>query len=388
MKKICFVTGGRSDYGLLRFLMQGVKNSNKLQMQLIVTGMHLSPEFGLTYKIIEQDNFKIDKKVEILLGSDTDISVSKSIGLGVIGFAEALDDLRPDIVLLLGDRYEIFAAASAALILQIPIGHIHGGEVTLGAYDDAIRHSITKMSLLHFVAAEAYRRRIIQLGEPPENVFLVGGLGVDAIKNSKLLSKRKLEAILGFKFGEKNLIVTYHPETVVDSQTNNNFEELLSALESFPEIKLIFTMPNSDNGSEKIKQGIIDFVEVNKRRATYIKSMGHLNYISALQYVDGVIGNSSSALAEVPTFKKGAINIGERQAGRLMAESVINCSMSQKQIESSIKFLYSKEFKGLIRSVENPYGHGDASKKIVAILESFNRKLSPRKYFYDIAFGE
>lgn len=388
MKKICIVTSGRSDYGLLHLLMLGIKKSTALQLQIIATGMHLSPEFGLTYKLIELDGFKINRKVEILLSSDTGVGVAKSMGLGLVGFADAFEDLKPDMVILLGDRYEILAAASAALVQQIPIGHIHGGEVTSGAFDDAIRHSITKMSLFHFVAAQEYQRRVIQLGENPKNIFLVGGLGVDAIKNTNLYSKDELENILEFQFGKKNLIITYHPETVEDKLTNNDINCLLFALETFPDIKLIFTMPNSDNGSRKIMKRVIDFVEVNKGRATYFKSMGHLNYLSSLQYVDGVVGNSSSALMEVPTFKKGSINIGSRQSGRLMASSIINCSMNTIEIEKAIRKLYSEDFKTELLSTKNPYGEGDASEKIIKILELNDKNLSFGKEFYDVSFKQ
>ena len=320
-RKICVFTDTRAEYGLLRCVMEGIKHSPKLELQVIATGTHLSPEFGLTYKEIENDKFLIDKKVEIVLSSDTPSAISKSTGLGMIGFADAFNDLKPDLAIMLGDRYELMAAAFTALVSHIPIAHISGGETTEGAFDEAIRHSITKMAWWHFVAAEEYKNRVIQLGEDPERVFNVGGLGVDAIKKTNLLSKRDLLKRIDIKFGKKNLLITFHPVTLEKQTSEKQFKNLLDALNTFHDINIIFTMPNSDSDGRVIKKMIEEFVSKHTERATAFSSLGHLNYLSTIQYVDGVVGNSSSGLSEVPTFKIGTVNIGDRQKGRLKAQT-------------------------------------------------------------------
>ena len=383
-RKTCVVTGTRAEYGLLRWLMDGINKSTKLDLQIVATGMHLSPEFGLTYQEIENDGFKIDKKIEMLLSADTPSSISKSTGLGLIGFSDAFCELNPDIVIVLGDRYEVLSASLAAMFENIPIAHIHGGETTAGAFDEAIRHSITKMSWWHFVAADEYEKRVIQLGENPGRVFNVGGLGVDAIKKTNLLSKDELMIKTGIKFGKKNLLITYHPVTLENKTSQQDFKSLLDVLSEIKDIYLIFTMPNADSDGRIIKKMINDFVFNQSERSISFPSMGSLNYLSTLQYVDGVVGNSSSGLAEAPTFKIGTINIGDRQKGRLKAESIIDCEPTKKSIRLAIDKLYGHKFQNDIHSVQNPYGDGDAIEKILDILLNEDIPKEMKKEFYDL----
>lgn len=382
-RKICAVTGTRAEYGLLYFLLHGISRSADLELQLIVTGAHLSPEFGLTWREIEKDGFRIDKKVEMLLSADTPSSIAKSMGLGLIGFADALNDLKPDMLLLLGDRYELASAALAALVARIPIAHIHGGETTEGAIDEAIRHSITKMSWLHFVAAEEYRRRVIQMGEDPARVHLAGGMGVDAIRKTKLLNKQDLEKSLGFKFGKKNLLITFHPVTLESGSAGRQFEELLLALDQLKDTHFIFTAPNADAEGRVISGQIDKFVLSHPNVAVQFVSLGRERYLSTLQFVDAVVGNSSSGLAEAPTFKTGTINIGDRQKGRLKAGSVIDCLPRRDSILEALNTLYSAEFAKRLAKTENPYGDGDATEKIIKILETVNLPDEPKKAFYE-----
>ena len=383
-KKICVVTGTRAEYGLLRWIMDGIDKSDTLDLQVIATGMHLSPEFGLTYKEIEKDGFKIDRKIEMLLSSDTPSAISKSTGLGLIGMADAYKALNPDIVVVLGDRFEIMAASLAALFAAIPIAHIHGGETTEGAFDESIRHSITKMAWWHFVAADEYEKRVIQLGEDPKRVFNVGGLGVDAIKQNKLLSKKDLINKTGMKFGKKNLLITYHPVTLEKQTSEQNFQILLDVLDDLKDMYLIFTMPNADSDGRIIKKMINDFVNCHPGKAISFTSMGHLNYLSTLQLVDGVVGNSSSGLAEAPTFKIGTINIGDRQKGRLKANSVIDCEPTKKAIKKALDKLYSKNFQRNIDTVKNPYGEGDAIEKNIKLLINQPIPAEIKKEFHDL----
>ena len=382
-RKICVVTGTRAEYGLLRWVMQGIKESPELELQIIATGMHLSPEFGLTYREIENDGFCISHKIEMLLSSDTSVGLAKSMGLGLIGFADALQQLQSDIVVVLGDRFEILSAVSAALVARIPVAHLHGGETTEGAFDESIRHAITKMSHLHFVAAEEYRKRVIQLGEHPERVFLVGGLGVDAIKKIKLLSKEELEQSLNFKLGKKNLLVTFHPVTLEHSTSAVQMVELLIALGQLEDTQLIFTMPNADTDSRLLFNMINEFVATHGNACVYA-SLGQLRYLSCLQYVDGIIGNSSSGLTEVPSFAKGTVNIGDRQRGRLKSESVIDCDPDRVSIEAAITQLYSHAFQEKIKSAHNPYGVGGASEKIIETLRAQPLEALLKKSFYNI----
>jgi len=382
-RKICVVTGTRADYGCLRWVMQGIKAVDGLELQVIATGMHLSPEFGLTYREIEKDGFAIDRKVEMLLSSDTPTGISKSMGLGLIGFSEALEQLQPDLVLVLGDRFEIFAAASAAMVARIPLAHLHGGETTEGAIDEAIRHAITKMSHLHFVAAEDYRRRVVQLGEAPERVFLVGGLGIDNILRLELLERAALEAALDFKLGPKNLLVTFHPVTLEKSTAGVQMAELLAALDALEDTHLIFTLPNADTDGRILITMIEQFVATHPHARAYT-SLGQLRYLSCIRQVDGVVGNSSSGLAEVPSFRKGTVNIGDRQRGRLKADSVIDCAPERESIAAALRTLYSPEFQAELASVRNPYGEGGASEKVVRVLQEYPLDTLLKKTFYDL----
>jgi len=383
MKKICVVTGTRAEYGLLYWLMKEIELDKELELQLIVTGMHLSPEFGLTYKTIEKE-FKIDKKIEMLLSSDTSVGISKSMGLAQISFAEAYEDLKPDLLVLLGDRYEIFSAASAAMIANIPIAHLHGGETTQGAFDEAIRHSITKMSHLHFTAANEYRNRVIQLGENPSRVFNVGGLGIENIKRLKLLSKEEFEKSIDFKLNKKNIIVTFHPVTLEKSTAKEQFQELVDAIDELEDTNIIFTKANSDTDGRVINSMIDEYVSKNHDKSVGFTSLGQLRYLSALQYVDAMVGNSSSGLIEAPSFKIGTINIGDRQKGRIRADSVIDCCENKESILKAVKRLYSSEFQELLNTVKNPFGNGCSSMNIIKELKKINLENILKKSFYDL----
>ena len=383
-RKICVVTGTRAEYGLLRWVMEEIRESASLELQVIATGMHLSPEFGLTYRDIEADGFRVDRKVEMLLSADTPSAISKSIGLAIIGLADAYDQLQPDMLLVLGDRYEILAAATAAMSARVPIAHLHGGETTEGAIDEAIRHSITKMSHLHFVAAEEYRKRVIQLGEHPDRVFQVGGLGIDNILRLLLLNRESLEEALDFSLGEHNLLITFHPVTLEQNTSAQQMRELLTSLAKLKQTHLIFTMPNADTEGRVLFELIEEFVQQNPERTKAFTSLGQLNYLSCLKHVDAVVGNSSSGLTEAPSFQIGTINIGDRQRGRLKAASVIDCDPDLKSIQQAFELLYSTDFKELLASVESPYGEGGASESIVRVLEEYTFEGLTKKKFYNL----
>ena len=383
MRKICVVTGTRAEYGLLFWLMKEIEADSELELQIIVTGMHLSPEFGLTYKEVEKD-FKIDKKIEMLLSSDTPVGISKSMGLAQISFAEAYDELKPDILIVLGDRYEIFSAASAAMISRIPIAHLHGGETTEGAFDESIRHSITKMSHLHFTAAEQYRNRVIQLGEHPSRVFNVGGMGIESIKRYKLLSKNEFEESIDFKLNKKNILVTFHPVTLENSTASEQFQNLLDAIDELEDTNIIFTKANSDTDGRIINKMMDEYVAKNLSKSICFTSLGHLRYLSALQYVDAMVGNSSSGLIEAPSFKIGTLNIGDRQKGRIMASSVIESTNDLESIRSGFEKLYSNEFSKELTNTINPYGNGESSIKIKDIIKKVSFTDILKKSFFDM----
>ena len=383
-RKISVVTGTRAEYGLLRWLMQAVQQTPDLTLQLLVTGAHLSPEFGLTYREIEADGFHIDAKVEMLVSADTASGTAKSMGLGLIGFGDAFDRLKPDLIVLLGDRFEVLAAAAAALVAGIPVAHLHGGETTEGAFDEAIRHAVTKMSHLHFVAAEEYRQRVIQLGEQPERVFLVGGLGIDAIQRIALLDRAALEAALGVTLGATNLLVTFHPVTLEAQSSEQQMAELLAALHELTDTRLIFTMPNADTGSRLLGKMVDDFVATHSQACSYA-SLGHLRYFSCLKQVDGVVGNSSSGLAEAPSLGVGTVNIGDRQRGRLKASSVIDCAPQRDAILAAIHRLYTPAFRQALQASVNPYGQGGASEKIVKVLHDHPLDGIVKKVFHNLA---
>lgn len=382
-RKICVVTGSRADYGLLRSVIQAIKDDPNLNIQVVATGMHLSPTFGLTYKEIEADGFFIDEKVEVLNEFDTPYEISQSIAKGITGCAKVFSKLEPDLVLLLGDRFEIFSAAIAAYVALIPIAHIHGGELTGGALDEAFRHSISKMSSLHFVAAEEYKKRLMQLGENPKNIYLSGGLGVDSIKKHKLLNKQELENELNIKFLDKSLLITFHPVTLDIESSELQFKELLEALSNFKDTTLVFTMPNADNGGRKLINMVEEFVIENKNARAFI-SLGQLLYFSCISKMDGVVGNSSSGIIEVPSFKKATINIGDRQLGRLQADSIINCKPLKKDILNAIEKLYSTSFQTLLDRVINPYSGTGVSEKIVEVLGAISLDGIIKKAFHDL----
>jgi GDP/UDP-N,N'-diacetylbacillosamine 2-epimerase (hydrolysing) len=384
-RKICIVTGSRAEYGLLYWLIKGIHADKDLKLQLIVTGMHLSSEFGYTYKEIEKD-FKIDKKIDIDLSSDTSRGISKSMSIAQKSFSDSYSDLRPDIVVVLGDRYEILSATIAAMITKIPIAHIHGGEITTGSWDDPIRHSITKMSHLHFTASEIYLKRVIQLGEEPNRVFNFGGTGIENIKRLKLLSKKKLEKIINFKFNHKNILVTFHPATLEHKTSIKQFKELLASIDELDNTNIIFTKSNSDTDGKKINLAIDEYIVKNSSKSKGFYSLGQLNYLSILQYVDFVIGNSSSGLLEAPSFKIGTINVGDRQRGRIKAKSVIDCLPNKKNITNAIKQIYSSEFQKNLKKVKNPYGDGYASQKIIKVLKTIPLQNIIKKVFYDVKF--
>lgn len=364
--------------------MQGIQESSLLTLQVVATGMHLSPEFGLTYQEIEADGFLIDRKVEMLTSSDTAVGVAKSMGLGLIGFADVFSQLQPNLVLVLGDRFEILSATAAAMAARIPVAHLHGGERTEGSMDDTIRHAITKMSHLHFVAAQEYRQRVIQLGEHPERVHIVGGLGVDAIQRVSLLDRATLERELDFTLGSKSLLVTFHPLTLEVGGSEGQMAQLLHALDALSDTSLVITLPNADAGGRGLIKMIEAFVYKHPNARAYT-SLGQLRYLSCLAQVDGVVGNSSSGLLEAPTFKKGTVNIGDRQQGRLKASSVIDCEPNRDSILKAIERLYTEEFREIVTSVENPYGNGHASTQVVRYLECVNLSDLLKKRFYDVA---
>jgi UDP-hydrolysing UDP-N-acetyl-D-glucosamine 2-epimerase len=384
MRKICVITGSRAEYGLLSSLMASIKNDNALQLQIIATNMHLSPEFGLTYKEIEQDGFVINKKVEMLLSSDTSNGTTKSVGLATIGFADAYEDLKPDLIVVLGDRYEILAAVTAALFYKIPVAHLYGGEITEGAYDDSIRHAITKMSHLHFTSTEAYRQRVIQLGEQPDRTFYVGALGVENIKKTKLLGKHELETSLNFSFGDKSLLVTFHPVTLENETAKQQCENLLAVLAKLEDFNIIFTLPNSDTDGRIIMQLMRDFVALHRERSIAFTSLGKLRYLSALQYVTAVVGNSSSGIVEVPSFGIATLNIGDRQKGRIAASSVVHCDTTTNDIRSGVELVLSKEIQLLAKNVVNPYQKEDTVVNILEVIKNYPLQDTIQKSFYDL----
>lgn len=386
-RNICVITGSRSEFGLLRFLMESVNNNPTLTLQVVASGMHLSPEFGSTYVEIEEAGFHIDGRVEMLLGSDTKTAVTKSMGLGIIGFSDVYERLKPDMLVVLGDRFETLSAVSAAMIAGIPVAHLHGGEITEGAFDDAIRHSITKMSHLHFVAADEYRQRVIQLGEQPDRVYNVGAMVIDAIKRIELMSREDLERSLNKKLGKTNLLVTYHPVTLdSDESSICQMHELLAALGEVKDANIIFTMPNADTGGRELGKVAREFALSHSNVQLY-NSLGQLRYLSCLAQSDGVVGNSSSGLIEAPFFNIGTINIGDRQKGRLKAPSVIDCEPNRESIAAALNLLCSAEFKAKLVNNASPYGSGGASEAITRVLAEHPLENLLKKKFYNLPVG-
>lgn len=380
-RNLCAVTGTRSEYGLLVPLLKAVAREPCFRLQLVATGAHLSPEFGLTYREIERDGFVIDRKIEMLLSSDTPVGIAKSIGLGVIGFAEAFDQLRPDLLILLGDRYEALAAAQAALVAKIPIAHIGGGDTTEGAFDEAIRHSITKMAHLHFVTNEESARRVGQLGETPEHIYNVGSLGIDRILSLPRLGREELEKSIGFSFRGRNLLITFHPVTLDPEPSGKQYQELLAALDSLGEnYGLIFTGPNADPQSRELMRMTREFAREHPNAAVF-SSLGQMRYFSLIRETDAVVGNSSSGIYEVPSFQKPTVNIGDRQKGRLTAASVINCAPKKEEILKAIRDALDMDCSKAV----NPYGTGNTAEKIVEIIKSIpDDRALLKKQFYSI----
>jgi UDP-hydrolysing UDP-N-acetyl-D-glucosamine 2-epimerase len=381
-RKICIVTGSRAEYGLLYWLMKEIVADADLHLQTVATGMHLSPEFGLTYQQIEADGFAIDAKVEMLLSSDSPVGIAKSMGLGVIGFADALNRLKPDILVLLGDRFEILAAAQVAMVSRIPIAHIHGGETTEGAFDEGIRHAITKMAQWHFVAAEPYRQRVVQLGEAPNRVFNFGAPGLDHLQHLDWMDRIALEKSLAILLNSPIFLITYHPATLSQQDPVAAMNELLEALDEFPDATAIFTYPNADTGGRALIKRVDQWVAMNKNRAKAFVSLGQHRYLSLMREADVIVGNSSSGLTEAPALKKATVNIGDRQKGRLKASSIIDASEEKTLIVAAINKALSKEFRAGLPSTESLYGSGNVSRRIKDTLKT--SALQPQKAFFDI----
>lgn len=384
MKRVCVFTATRAEYGLLYWTLRELESAADFELRLLVTGMHLSPEFGETAAQIERDGFQIDERIESLLSSDTAVGVAKSMGLCTLGCADALARLKPDALLLLGDRFEVLAAAQAALVAGIPIVHIHGGEVTEGAYDDAVRHAVTKMAALHFTSAEPFRRRVIQLGENPAAVVVSGAPGLDHLSRTALLDRPALERELGFELGENSCLVTYHPETRALGRNAERFGELLSALDRFPHLRCVITYPNADNEGRRLIQMLEAFAAARPERVLARKSLGQLRYLSLLKHARLVIGNSSSGLIEAPSFGLPTINIGERQRGRPLADSVICCPPSADAIALAMERGQEPAFRERARTCKNPYGQGQAAQIIVETLRRVDLPSLQRKGFYDL----
>lgn len=387
MRKIAVVTGTRAEYGLLYWIIKGIHEDPELELQLIVTGMHLSPEFGFTVKEIEKDGFPIAERVEMLLSSDTETTIATSMGLGMIGFAGAYERLKPDILVVLGDRFEILAAVSAAVPFRIPVAHIHGGESTEGQIDEAIRHAVTKMSHIHFTAMEIYRKRVIQMGEPPENVFCFGAPGLDNINKLNLLDKEEISVSLNIPKDKKIGVVTYHSVTLEKATSGYQITELLEAIKKFTEVYWIFTLPNADTEGRIIIEKISNFVKNFPEKGRAFVSLGQLRYLSLLKSASLMVGNSSSGLTEAPSFELPVVNIGDRQRGRVKATDVIDVPECKKEaISDAVRRALSPEFKKSLKNMKNPCGEGKASEKIVEKLKtiSLGEQLI-KKRFYDIS---
>lgn len=381
-RRVAVFTGTRAEYGLMLPLMRAIQASELLSLQLIVSGMHLSPEFGNTWQRIAADGFDIDAKVEMLLSSDTPVGVVKSIGVGLLGLADALERLRPDLLVVLGDRFEALAVAQAALILRVPIAHLHGGEITEGAYDDSIRHAITKMAHLHFTSTETYRQRVIRMGEGPDTVFNVGAIGIDSLKREAPIDLEALNSEFGFELRPPYFLVTYHPATAADEDPVGSFSALTDALDCYSDHQVLITHPNADNGGRAITARIEDYARRQRGRVHSVISLGQRGYAGAMAHAAAVIGNSSSGIIESPSFGVPTVNIGARQAGRVSAESVLHCAADTQSIAQAIRTALSAEFVEHCRSVVNPYGAGDTTARIVKGLENWTFAATPKK-FYD-----
>ncbi|EOX4927852.1 UDP-N-acetylglucosamine 2-epimerase (hydrolyzing) [Vibrio alginolyticus] len=381
-KKVAVFTGTRAEYGLLFWLLKDIQSDPDLTLQLLVSGMHLSPEFGDTYKQIEKDGFNIDEKIEILLSSDSAVGTAKSMGLGVLGFADALSRLAPDVLVILGDRFEALAAAQTAMILRIPIIHLHGGEITEGAYDDAIRHAITKLSYLHGTSTDEYRNRVIQLGESPARVRNIGAIGLDHLNRASFMTVSELSESLSFELTKPYFVVTYHPVTLGNEAPEESFQSLLDALDEFPDHQVILTYPNADDGGRRIIPMLEDYAASQPKRVLAIPSLGQVRYLSSVKHAAAVIGNSSSGIIEVPAFDVPTVNIGARQKGRLAAKSVLNTTATKESISNAIGLAVSRKYKAEDENIANPYGQGDSSKQVIEMIKGLD--FDPCKSFYDV----
>lgn len=385
LKKIAVFTGSRAEYGLLYWLMKEIQSDADLELQLIVSGMHLSAEFGYTVDAIKSDGFTLNRTVEMLLSSSTGVGIAKSMGVGLIGFADALDQLKPDCLVILGDRFEALSIAQAAMVLQIPIAHLHGGESTEGAIDEAIRHSITKMSHLHFTSAEVYRNRVIQLGESPDRVFNVGSPAIENISRLTLLSQHELEQSLGFKLGEAPLLVTYHPVTLQENGGIESLHCLLTVLHDFlPQRKIVITFPNADMYGRELISLLQNFMSANKDSVLLTQSLGYLRYLSLMKMCGAVVGNSSSGIIEAPALGVPTVDIGIRQKGRIKPDSVIECGETVTEIRQAIDNALSFAHREKSRVISNPYGDGYVSEKIIKILKGSDFHSLLLKKFYDV----
>lgn len=386
MKTITVLTATRAEYGLLSPIIRALNECRRYEVRIVATGAHLSPEFGMTYREIKKDGFQIDKKIEILLSADTPSAISKSMGLALLGFADYFAERKPDALLVLGDRYETLAVCCAAMNARIPIIHLYGGETTEGAVDEVIRHAITKLSYLHLTSTEEYRKRVIQLGESPDRVFAVGAIGIENALKQKLLTKEELEEVLGYKFSKPYAVVTFHPVTLENSSAGQQCEELLKAMEQHSEMEYLITKANADTDGRIINQMLDEFASHHSNVKVY-ESLGTLRYLSALKYAEMAIGNSSSGLLEVPSFRIPTVNIGDRQRGRLKAESVIDCEPEKVSINQAINCAISKEFREKCQHVKNPYGDGDTTRKVIGAIEKMmGKQIDLKKKFYDVTF--
>lgn len=385
-RRVAVVTGTRADYGLLYWLIHDLHHAPDMALQLVVTGMHLMPEFGHTIEVIERDGFPIAATVDLGLASDTSEAVAHAMGVGMIGFSSCFARLAPEILVILGDRFEMLAAASAAYVLRIPIAHIHGGEVTEGAMDDGFRHAITKLSALHFTAAEPYRRRVIQMGEPPERVFNVGAPGLDHLTRTPLLNRDELERSLDFSLGDLNFLVTFHPATLDEEDAASQCRALLEALDAFPTARIVFTLPNADPGGRAMIPLLERYVAQHPERCRLFASLGQQRYLSLLRVVQVVIGNSSSGIIEAPSLGTATVNIGDRQQGRLRAASVIDCQPLASAIEHAIEKALTPLLQSAIPEIKNPYGQGNASVQILENLKNIELSKLRTKSFYDLPF--
>lgn len=378
MKKIAVFTGTRAEYGLLYWLMKDIQKDPDLELQILATAMHYSPEHGETWKAIVKDGFEITESVEMLLSSDTASAVVKSMGVGLIGFADALKRMQPDMLIVLGDRFEALAVTQAALIMQIPVAHLHGGEITEGAYDESIRHAITKMSTLHFAAAEPYKKRIIQLGEQPEKVFNVGAVGLDHIQRTQFRTLDELKEIYDFDFSKPYFLITYHPETNLKDE---DVKPLFNALRQCSDINFVFSYPNADNGNTEIVKEMLALQADMPGRVLLVKSFGIQNYLSVLKYSVAMVGNSSSGLSEAPALQVPTVNIGDRQKGRLRCDSILDIQLDQLEIQQALQQAINFP-KDKLKQVVPPLGLGNTSEKIVHLIKTIDfKKKAP---FYDL----